>query len=177
MSEVDFASRTDTVEVKLELLRDAMAAHRYELAQAIANSIKDGIAAERQLHADPGTPVLGSSTTRATAGLPVPWRDRAHGWSTYQVLVVEEPSALERQREPLDLLVSVPASQTARLTREARLARIDRGTGALAEIPSQVYGEVRRGDDRLGHSSFSRRSRRTVGNGDDPGLQPELPAG
>jgi metal-sulfur cluster biosynthetic enzyme len=152
--ETDYASRTDAIDVKLDLLRTAVAERRYELAAALADSIKDGIAAERQLQADPGQPLIPSSVSRDVSSLPPAWAEWAKGWSTYQVLALDEPLGLARRREPIDLLVSVPAARTARLTREARLARIDQSTGTLEEVPSQVYGEVRRGDDRLGRLVF-----------------------
>lgn len=154
MAETDYASRSDAIDAKLGLLRAAVSGHRYDLALALADSIKDGIAAQRQLTSDPGSPMLPAATSQEVGSLPSPWTAWAQGWSTYQVLVLEEPAGLARQREPIDLLVSVPAARTARLAREARLARIDRSTGSLEEVPSQVYGEVRRGDERLGRLVF-----------------------
>ena len=154
IGEVDYANRTDSVEVKLDLLRIALAARRYELAAALADSIKDGVNVERQLYANLGTPVLSAGAARATTSLPALWCEWARGWSAYQTLVVAEPIGLARHGEPVDILVSVPASQTTRLAREARLAQIDQETGALREIPSQVYGEVQRGDERLGRIVF-----------------------
>jgi len=152
--EVDYAGRTDSVEDKLTFLRAALEAGSYELAMALADSIKDSITLERQLHGNPGAPVVPASAVHDTSSLPIPWREWARGWSEYQVIVVAETAGLERRHEPVDILVSVPAARTARLAREARLARIDRETGAMREIPSQIYGELQRGDERLGRLVF-----------------------
>jgi len=151
MIESDYATRSDAVETKINLLRAALNEGRYELAQALADSIKEGIAAERQLRARPGEPTIPAAASRELKSLPAPWAEWARGWSRYQVIVLQEPLGLARQREPVDLFISVPAEEVACLAREARLARLDRQAGTLREIPCQVYGEVRRGSERLGH--------------------------
>ncbi|MGH2458578.1 MAG: metal-sulfur cluster assembly factor [Chloroflexota bacterium] len=153
-NEDSYASRTDSVETKLTLLRAALAAGRYELAAALADSVKDGVQAERQLRAEPGQPVLSAGAARETASLPQPWREWARGWSAYQVLTLVETAGLDRQREPVDVLVSVPTGPTTRLAREARLARVDPTTGALVEVPSQIDDERRRGGERSGRLVF-----------------------
>ena len=154
MIESDYATRSDAVETKINLLRAALNEGRYELAQALADSIKEGIAAERQLRARPGEPTIPAAASRELKSLPAPWAEWARGWSRYQVIVLQEPLGLARQREPVDLFISVPAEEVACLAREARLARLDRQAGTLREIPCQVYGEVRRGSERLGHLVF-----------------------
>ncbi|MEA2582089.1 MAG: hypothetical protein QOF33_174 [Thermomicrobiales bacterium] len=152
--ELDYASRSDSTDTKLELFRAAVAGRRYDLALALADSIKDGLAAERQLYADPGQPLIPAALSHDVASLPPAWAEWARGWSTYQVLVLEETAGLARQREPVDVRISVPAGQTTRLARELRVARIDQETGTLQEVPSQVDEEVRRGDERFGRLVF-----------------------
>ena len=120
MIESDYTTRNDAVETKVDLLCAALSSGRYELAQALADSIKDGIAAERQFRGDPGTPVIPVAASRESGSLPATWAEWARGWSRYQVIVLQEPLGVARQREPVDLLVSVPAAETMRLSREAR---------------------------------------------------------
>ncbi len=151
--ESDYAARSDAVETKMQLLRAALTSGRYELAQALTDSMKDGIAAERQFRGDPGTPVIPAATSRDIGSLPAPWVEWARGWSRYQVIELQEPLGVARRREPVDILVSVPA-ETMCLSREARLAKLDRETGTLHEVPCQVYGEVRRGNELFGHLVF-----------------------
>ena len=52
--EPTWAHRTDDVDTKVEILRQALRTGNHELALGVADSIKDTIANERMLRADPG---------------------------------------------------------------------------------------------------------------------------
>ena len=52
--EPTWAHRTDDVDTKVEILRRALRTGNHELALGVADSIKDTIANERMLRADPG---------------------------------------------------------------------------------------------------------------------------
>ena len=84
--------------------------------------------------------------------LPKPWREWAQGWKWCRAIHLDEPLGIERTREPVELLLSFPSDQVASLAREVRVARLH--DGVLTEVPSQVYGEVRRGDRRLAKVLF-----------------------
>ena len=79
--------------------------------------------------------------------LPAPWRTWAQGWKYYKALTLEETTAQERPAEPVEVLLSFPTEQVTSLAREVRVARV--AGGVLSEVPCQVYGEVRRGGERL----------------------------
>jgi len=153
MAFAEHEDHNDGVQVKMGLLSQALGARRYEIAMALADSIKDTIGQERQRCSNPGQPAIPASASLPVASLPEAWARWAAGWSTCQVITLEEPIGLERSREPVDLLVSAPAGQ-APLAREGRLAHVDRQTGALREIPCQVYGELHRGAERIGRLVF-----------------------
>jgi metal-sulfur cluster biosynthetic enzyme len=70
------------------------------------------------------------------------------------VVALAEPVGLARSQEPVDLRVGFRADQTSDLRREVRVARLDAADGVLHEVPSQVYGEVRQGDELRCHLVF-----------------------
>lgn len=145
--ETDYASRTDSLEIKLGLLHAAVEAGRYEQAMALTDQIKEGLAYERQVKSDGGVPVLDAAGVQDTSALPRPWAEWAMGWSNFQTLVLDELAGLDRHLEPVDLPVALPAAKIMSLAREARLAQIDSATGTLHEIPCQIYQERRRGQE------------------------------
>ena len=151
-SEPTYADRTDDVETKIEILRRALQAGDHALALGVADSIKDTVANERMLLADPGPVDLPASGWHSTEQLPETWHRWADGWSLCQGLQLTEPIGQARQSEPVDLLVAMPAEQVQSPERELRAARITEGR--LCEIRSQVYGEVRRGSHWIAHIIF-----------------------
>jgi len=156
---IDRQARTDTVQEKLRLLQRASDEHRYDLALSLAESLKDTLAFDRQLHADSGHPQVDVDRTRGTDKLPPPWAAWAQGWKYVQAVTLREPANLARRQEPVDLRMAVRADQSTDLSREIRVARIDldhdsQPTSRLQEIPSQVYHVLRRGNRRHFHLVF-----------------------
>ena len=150
--EPTWAHRTDDVDTKVEILRRALRTGNHELALGVADSIKDTIANERMLRADPGPVDLPAAGWHLTEQLPKPWSRWADGWELCQTVRLREPIGQARQSEPLDLLVAMPAERVTAPERELRVARLDRGRPC--EVCSQVYGEVRRGPYWFAHLVF-----------------------
>lgn len=151
-TEPAYVDRTDDVDTKIEILRQALQAGNHELALGVADSIKDTVANERMLYADLGPIDLPASAWRATGELPEAWYRWADGWSLCQSLRLVEPVGQARRAEPVDLLVAMPSDRVASPGRELRVARLD--GGRPCEIRSQVYGEVRRGPQWVVHLVF-----------------------
>ena len=149
MKETEYSHRTDSVEEKIRLLRDALARGRYDQARSLAESIKDTIVFTQQVSEDPGPPDLAPGGARRVDELPEPWRRWAKGWAHYEVLALDETVGMPRAGEPIELAAAFPSNQTTMLSRELRLARVDSSTGTLTQTPCQVIRERRRGDQRL----------------------------
>ncbi len=149
MKETEYSHRTDSVEEKIRLLRDALARGRYDQARSLAESIKDTIVFTQQVSEDPGPPDLAPGGSRRVDELPEPWRRWAKGWTHYEVLALDETVGMPRAGEPIELAAAFPSHQTTMLPRELRLARVDSSTGTLTQTPCQVIRERRRGDQRL----------------------------
>jgi hypothetical protein len=60
---------------------------------------------------------------------------------------LEEKAGIQRKAEPVEVLLSFQASQTASLAREIRVAEIK--DGILTEVISQVFSEIRRGAEKI----------------------------
>ncbi len=147
--ETNYSSRTDSVTTKLRLLEAAHRSGNFELAQSLAESLKDTLAFERQTRGEPGKPVLEARSFTAVADLPAAWAEWARPWSFCKAIALDETTGTARTREPVDVLVSCAAEGVTSLAREVRLARVEEGTGRLREVPCQVYAEARRGNERL----------------------------
>ena len=150
--EPSYADRTDDVETKIEILRRALTAGDHALALGVADSIKDTVASERLLNADPGPVDLAAAGWRPVAELPEVWARWADGWGLYRRVRLSDPVGQTRRAEPVDLLVGMPADRVSSPGRELRVARID--GGRPQELCAQVYGEVQRGSDWLAHLVF-----------------------
>ena len=150
--EPTYADRTDDIDTKVEILRRALRAGNHELALGVADSIKDTVANQRLLDADPGPADLPASGWRLTEELPEAWTRWAEGWTLCQTLRLTEPIGQARQAEPIDLLVGMPADRVSSPGRELRVARLE--GSQPQEIRSQVYGELRRGPHWLAHLVF-----------------------
>jgi metal-sulfur cluster biosynthetic enzyme len=153
MTETCYEDRTDSVEEKLRLLRQAQREGNYDFALSLAESIKDTLKFASQTQVEKGEQTLDARTFGQVKDLPAAWAKWARGWRFYKVIGLGETSALERSGEPLDVRVDFAADQTADLRREIRVARLD-AAGTLHETPSQVYGEVRQDDRRSAHLIF-----------------------
>ena len=152
VNEPTYADRTDDVDTKIEILRQALQAGDHALALGVADSIKDTVANDRALHADPGPVDLPASGWRSTHDLPEAWSRWADGWSLCQTLTLTETIGQTRSNDPIDLLIGLPADRVDSPGRELRAVRIaDR---ELCEIRSQVYGEIRRGQQWFAHLVF-----------------------
>jgi hypothetical protein len=65
----------------------------------------------------------------------------------YKVVNLEEKVGIQRKAEPVEVLLSFQANQTASLAREIRVAEIK--DGVLTEVISQVFSEIRRGAEKI----------------------------
>lgn len=140
-------SQTDSVAEKIQLLQEALSKKDYRTARAITNSIR---ISELQLQAEEenfGTPHVSASQFGTVESLPAVWKTWAKGWSYYKVVSLEEKIGTARKAEPVEVLLSFQASQTASLAREVRVAEIK--DGVLTEVISQVFSEVRRGSEKI----------------------------
>lgn len=140
---------TDGFEEKIRLIREAYTAEDFDLALSLSESIKDTIACEKQLRGETGEPQFGAESYGSVADLPPAWSVWARGWKHYKVVTLSETIGIARSNEPVDLGIAFHVGQTADLQREVRVARVIPETGTLVEVPSQVYGETRRGHERL----------------------------
>ncbi|MBM3794246.1 MAG: hypothetical protein FJW31_09280 [Acidobacteria bacterium] len=148
MPESTYWERTDTFEEKMRLLEAAYRRKDYRLARSLADSLRQSLTLEQQQQLPLGTVALGASHFTAVADLPAPWREWARGWSYAKILALDETVSLPRDGEPVELVVAFRGDQTASLTREVRVARVETPTGKLREVRSQVTEESRRGAER-----------------------------
>jgi metal-sulfur cluster biosynthetic enzyme len=146
-SETTYWDRTDRFEEKLRLLEAAWQRKDFRLARALAHSIRNTAMQAQAEEESPGTPLMTAARFEPVEALPSPWRNWAKGWRYYKALTLHNPIELERSGEPVEVLLSFSAEQVRSLTREIRVARVQ--NGALKEVPCQVFGEVRRGNERL----------------------------
>jgi len=140
-------SQTDSVAEKIQLLQEALSKKDYRTARAITNSIR---ISELQLQAEEenfGTPHVSASQFGTVESLPAVWKTWAKVWSYFKVVSLEEKIGTTRKAEPVEVLLSFQASQTASLAREVRVAEIK--DGVLTEVISQVFSEVRRGSEKI----------------------------
>jgi hypothetical protein len=77
------------------------------------------------------------------------------GWvGVFQAVDAHRIGRIERLGEPVNVLVNFRDDQLADLARELRVARVDRKTGMLREIPSQLYDEAYRNGSRTARIVF-----------------------
>ena len=145
MPETRYEDRTDNVEEKLRLLRQACRRGSHDVAMSLVESLKETLDFERQNHRDADVHPL-QSPTRPVDRLPAPWARWAAGWAFYKLLEMAEDAGIDRAREPVEIPLEFTTTETTDLGRELRVARLDNTT--LREIPSQVHGEWRRGRRR-----------------------------
>ncbi|MCA9232742.1 MAG: metal-sulfur cluster assembly factor [Planctomycetales bacterium] len=148
LTDIQRETRTDTVEQKLELLRQAYEAGRFDVALSLAESLKDTIQCDKLLRFDPGQPAFNIDEPIPVSELPSPWAAWAQGWQYVFPLQLTETAAMARRQEPVDLSFAFPDQLAIDLRREIRVARIERANGLLLEIPSQVYDVHRVGPKR-----------------------------
>ena len=144
---IGYWERNDRFEEKLKLLEAAWKKKDYDLARALTHSLRDSAIQAQTEEEDPGEPVVSLSDSRPVGSLPEVWQRWAQGWSHVQALQLEELQGSDRRSEPVEALIGVSASESISLIRELRVARVREGR--LQEIPSQAFGEVRRGSRLL----------------------------
>ncbi len=160
--ETRYAERSDGAERKIALLRAAWERGEYRLAAALADSLKDGLEAEWRLGGELSREVSGEADLpgdawRPTGELPPAWQRWAAGWTRVQVVTASEGAGIARRREPVDVALRAPAAWCGSLARELRVAEVDRETGGLRVVQSQVYGEERsRGGEGAGRGGPGR---------------------
>jgi metal-sulfur cluster biosynthetic enzyme len=147
-------TRTDSIQEKLRLIQQASDQNNYDLALSLAESLKETLGCEKQMRAELKQPQLGVDKIQTTDQLPRVWCTWAQGWKYVQSVTLRESANLTRRQEPVDLRIAVRADQSTDLHREIRVAKIEASSARLLQIPSQVYGAVRRGHRRLCHLVF-----------------------
>ncbi len=145
--ETVYWNRTDRFEEKIKLLEAAWQRKDFRLVRALTHSLRSTAIQAQMEEENPGTPLINAERYEFVGTLPPPWRKWAQGWKFCKPLTLVETIGEERRAEPVEALLSFPADQVASLTREVRVAQVVEGE--LKEVPCQVYGEVRRGKERL----------------------------
>ncbi len=142
-----FKKHSDSFEDKMKLMQKAWDERDFRMVRSLSDSIRNtGIQAQNE-YEDPGKPLLNGSQFGTVASLPAAWRTWANGWKYYKVIGLEEKTGIQRQAEPVEVLLGFRSDQVSSLAREIRVAEIY--NGVLKEVTSQVFGVVRRGTERL----------------------------
>lgn len=139
-------ARTDSFETKLKLLEAAWQQGDLDLARSLTHSLRDTVLKTQLEKEAPGKPLIETKTLETVESLPPAWQKWAKGWKYFKEVVIEEFAGEPRSSEPVEELLSFPANQVASLARELRVARIV--DGDLVEVPSQMFHERRRGEER-----------------------------
>ena len=138
--------RSDSFATKMRLLEAAWENQDFDLARSLTHSLRDSVL-QTQLEVQPPTASLVETNQwQAVAELTADWRGWARGWKYFKTITVEESAGESRHSEPIEISLSFPADQVTSLVREIRVAKVS--LGRLVELPCQVYGEVRRGNQR-----------------------------
>jgi len=178
MIETTHADRTDSFEEKLKLIDSAWRDKDYRLVRSLAHSLRHSAIQAQVEEEDAGEPL--ATSVEPVEALPKPWREWARGWKWCRAIHLDEPLGLERSREPVELRLGFPSDQVTSLAREVRVARLH--DGVLAEVPSQVHGEVRRGGQRqakvlfMAGGSMHERQSFLVFHGNPDAELPEYPS-
>lgn len=143
--EKNYWDRTDKFEVKKELIKTAWEKKDFRQVRALANSIRISSNQARIDNDIPGVPVSASSDFKKVSDLPIQWKNFARGWNYYKTFNVSDQNNFKRTQEPVEVLLSFPADKVNFLSRELRLAKLE--NGKLSEVVSQVYNEIRRGNN------------------------------
>ena len=60
-------------------------------------------------------------------------------WKNYKAIVLTETAGIDRQSEPVEVLLPFYPDEARQLTRDIRVVAVDPQTHEIAEVPSQVY--------------------------------------
>ena len=142
MPEPRYEDRTDSVEEKLRLLRQAHQDGNHDVALSLSESISYTLELERQSEPPKGRAAVGAGSSGRVEDLPRAWSRWARGWLYYKALALRETRGLDRLREPIDVRIDFRADQITDPFREVRVARLDLDTGTLQEVPSQICGST-----------------------------------
>ena len=140
------ASRTDSFATKMKLLEEAWQSGNFDLARSLTHSLRDTVIQTQHEEQPADSSLMEARQGHPVTALPAALQNWAQGWKYCKVLSVSETAGESRTSEPTEVRLSFPASQVVSLARELRLARLD--TGRLVEVPCQVFGEQRRGNER-----------------------------
>lgn len=174
VSEDSYWQRTDSFEEKVNLLQKAWDRKDYRVVNSISNSIRiSGIQAQID-QINVLTPDSSKSHFVEVSTLPESIRNWAKGWKYCKVIGLDQTAKINRKvspdaeflgypvnhmpdpqfrsQEPIDLVLAFAANQVQSLKREIRLAKLINNT--LSEVPSQVYEELRRGNEWYCHLTF-----------------------
>jgi metal-sulfur cluster biosynthetic enzyme len=180
MPETTHSERTDSFDEKLRLLQEAWRRGDYRVARSLAHSLRHSAMQAQAEEESPGQP-FPETDIRPVRALPGPWREWARGWEWFRPLHLDDMLGLHRTPEPVEVLLSFPADQVTDPLREVRVALISESE--LKEIPSQVYGVVRRHGRLLARVLFfaagltHQRSTVLIFHGNPDAELPAYPAG
>ncbi len=136
--------RTDSFKTKLRLLEEAWKKKDFDLARSLTHSLRDSVIQTQREEEPPTNSLVEFNQFQTVDSLQSTWKDWARGWKYFKTLTVEETVGEPRRSEPIEIALSFPAAQTQSLARELRVAKVSEGQ--LVEVPSQVYAEIRRGE-------------------------------
>ncbi len=139
--------QSDSIEEKIKLLQSALQKKDFRIARAITNSLRISEIQAQAEQEDLGKPLISGSQFGLVSSLPADWKNWANGWSYYKVVNLEEKKGIRRKAEPVEVLLSFQAAQAALLAREIRVAEMK--DGVITEVISQVFSELRRGDQKI----------------------------
>jgi len=91
---------------------------------------------KKNLHGSKGD-VLLKATRKITAPNGVSVFDKS--WKNYKSIVLSETAGLDREEEPVEVLLPFYPDEALHLKREIRVVSIDTETHIIEEVPSQVY--------------------------------------
>jgi len=60
-------------------------------------------------------------------------------WKNYKAIIVTETAGIDREEEPVEVLLPFYPDEAGQLTRDIRVVSVDPLTHELSEVPSQVY--------------------------------------
>lgn len=139
--------QSDSFEEKIKLLQSAWQKKDFRVARAITNSLRISEIQAQAEQEDPGKPLISAGQFGLVSSLPADWKKWANGWNYFKVVNLEEKKGIRRKAEPVEVLLGFQASQVVSLAREIRVAEMK--DGVITEVISQVFSELKRGDQRL----------------------------
>jgi metal-sulfur cluster biosynthetic enzyme len=138
--------RSDSMETKIKLLQAAWERKDFDLARSLSDTLRDTVI-QTQHEQQPTLPSLIQADQFVSIdSLDRNWQEWAKGWRYLKSFTLTEPIGIQRIKEPVEIGLSFPSEQLVSLSRELRIAKLS--NGKLIEVPSQVFSELRRDDQR-----------------------------